>query len=52
MISKSWFAINSDNSPLRNREITTVMLSMDHLLCYVVLRYRQATSSVTIQHSF
>ena len=27
MISESWFAIDSDDSPLRNREITTVMLS-------------------------
>jgi hypothetical protein len=26
MISESWFAIDSDDSPLRNREITTVML--------------------------
>src|SRR3954451_21473907 len=27
MISESWFAIDSDDSPLRNRKITTVMLS-------------------------
>jgi hypothetical protein len=27
MISESWFAIDSDDSPLRNREITTVMLT-------------------------
>jgi hypothetical protein len=26
MISESWFAIDSDDSPLRNRKITTVML--------------------------
>ena len=26
MISESWFAIDSDDSPLRNREITTVMV--------------------------
>jgi polar amino acid transport system substrate-binding protein len=26
MISESWFAIDSDDSPLRNREITTIML--------------------------
>ena len=28
MISESWFAIDSDDSPLRNREITTVMLGL------------------------
>lgn len=27
MISESWFAIDSDDSPLRNRKITTVMLT-------------------------
>ena len=27
MISESWFAIDLDDSPLRNREITTVMLA-------------------------
>ena len=28
MTSESWFAIDSDDSPLRNREITTVMLAL------------------------
>ena len=26
MTSESWFAIDSDDSPLRNRKITTVVL--------------------------
>ena len=41
MISKSWFAIDSDNSPLRNREITTVMLSHPRLKPMPRLRFRR-----------
>lgn len=36
MISESWFAIDSDDSPLRNREITTVMLGIDNEILVVV----------------
>ena len=41
MISESWFAIDSDDSPLRNREITTVMLGVRPVMIFTACTTRR-----------
>jgi hypothetical protein len=48
MISESWFAIDSDDSPLRNREITTVMLGHQSQVSVPLMRGNAAIGVISL----